>query len=98
MLRIIRQTQPKVLKLAIKKDHSKILGVDYDPKGDIKVDVKDDGDCEVKYKGNKMDYNDYVDELEDRATRKQNGKPLIRNSLGVFSGVSFDENGKIINK
>ena len=97
-LKTIKQTQLKVLKLAIKKNHSKILGVDYDPKGDMKVDVKNDGDCEVKYKGSKMDYNDYVDELEDRATRRQDGKPLIRNSLGVFSGVSFDKNGKIIKK
>ena len=40
MLKIIRQTQPKELRLAIKKNHSKILGVDYDPKGDMKVDVK----------------------------------------------------------
>ena len=96
MLKIIRQTQPKELRLAIKKNHSKILGVDYDPKGDMKVDVKDDGDCEVKYKGSPMGYNDYVDELEDRATRKHNGKSLIRNSMGVFSGVSFDKNGKII--
>ena len=62
----------------------------------MKVDVKDDGDCEVKYKGSPMGYNDYVDELEDRATRNQEGKSITRNSLGLFGGVNFDKNGKII--
>jgi hypothetical protein len=81
--------------LAIKKDHSKILGIDFDPKGDMQVDVKPDGDCSVKYKGTNMDYDSYVDELEERATRGQQGKSII-NSIGMFSGVSFDENGKII--
>ncbi len=81
--------------MAIKKDHSKILGIDFDPKGDMQVDVKPDGDCSVKYKGSNMDYDSYVDELEERATRGQQGKSII-NSIGMFSGVSFDENGKII--
>ena len=82
--------------MAIKKDHSKILGVDFDPKKEIVVDVKDDGDCEVKYKGSKMNYSDYVDELEDRATRNQQGKSISPNSIGIFGGVNFDKNGKII--
>ena len=81
--------------MAIKKDHSKILGIDFDPKGDMQVDVKPDGDCSVKYKGSNMDYDTYVDELEERATRGQQGKSII-NSIGMFSGVSFDEIGKII--
>lgn len=81
--------------MAIKKDHSKILGIDFDPKGDMQVDVKPDGDCSVKYKGTNMDYDSYVDELEERATRNQQGKSII-NSIGMFSGVSFDKNGKII--
>ncbi len=81
--------------MAIKKDHSKIFGVDFDPKGDMEVDIKPDGDCEVKYKGSSMDYDTYVDELEDRATRGQQGKSIV-NSIGMFSGVTFDKNGKIV--
>ena len=81
--------------MAIKKDHSKIMGVEFDPKDDMQVDVKPDGDCSVKYKVSNMDYDSYVDELEERATRGQQGKSII-NSIGMFSGVSFDENGKII--
>ena len=72
--------------MAIKKNHSKILGVDFDPKGDMELDVKDDGDCDVKYKGQKMDYNTYVDELEERANRHQQGKSITTSSIGTFSG------------
>ena len=82
--------------MAIKKDHSKIMGVDFDPKGDMVVDVKDDGDCDVKYKGQKMDYNTYVDELEERANRHQQGKSITTSSIGMFNGVNFDENGNIM--
>ena len=72
------------------------MGVDYDPKGDMVVDVKDDGDCDVKYKGQKMDYNSYVDELEERADRHQKGKSITTPSIGMFNGVNFDENGNIM--
>ena len=82
--------------MAIKKDHSKIMGVDFDPKGDMVVDVKDDGDCDVNYKGQKMDYNTYVDELEERANRHQQGKSITTSSIGMFSGLDFDEEGNIV--
>ena len=72
--------------MAIKKNHSKILGVDFDPKGDMVLDVKDDGDCDVKYKGQKMDFDTYVDELEDRTTRHQKGKSITTSSIGTFNG------------
>jgi hypothetical protein len=72
--------------LAIKKDHSKILGVDYDPNKDIEVDVKPDGDCDVKYRGQKIDYMTYVDEIEERADRKSRGKSITSKSIGVFGG------------
>ena len=81
--------------MAIKKNHSKILGVDFDPKGDMELDVKDDGDCDVKYKGQKMDFDTYVDELEDRATRNQQGRSITTSSIGTFSGVDFDKDGNI---
>ena len=72
--------------MAIKKDHSKILGVDYDPNQDMKVDVKPDGDCEVKYKGQNMDYDTYIDEIEERATNNQKGKSITAQAIGTFSG------------
>ena len=96
MKKLIPHKLQGALRLAIKKDHSKIMGIDFDPKGDMQLDVKDDGDCEVKYKGSKMDFDSYVDEIEDRATRNQQGKSIISNPLGLFSGLTFDKNGKII--
>ena len=72
--------------MAIKKDHSKILGVDFDPNKDMEVDVKPDGDTGVKYKGQKMDYMTYVDELEERADRHTKGKSITSKSIGVFGG------------
>ena len=68
----------------IKQNHSKILGVDYDPEGDMNLDVKPDGDCEVKYKGQKIDFDTYVDEIEERATKNQKGKPIT--SIRTFGG------------
>jgi|TARA_R100000734_G_C3308920_1_gene99556 hypothetical protein len=67
-----------------KAKHSKILGTDYDPDNDMSLDIKPDGDCDVKYKGQKMDYMTYVDEMEDRATRHSQGKPMKSN--GLFAG------------
>ena len=71
------------------------MGVDFDPKGDMVLDVKDDGDCDVKYKGQKMDFDTYVDELEDRADKHQKGKSITTSSIGIFNGVSFDKYGNI---
>ena len=73
--------------MAIKKDHSKILGVDFDPNQDMEVDIKPDGDASVKYKGQKMDYMTYVDELEERADRNARGKSITSKSIGTFSGL-----------
>ena len=72
--------------MSIKKDHSKILGVDFDPNKDMEVDIKPDGDAEVKYKGQKIGYDTYVDELEERADRHTKGKSITSKSIGLFGG------------
>ena len=43
-----------------------------------------------------MDFNDYIDEMEDRTTKNRNGKDISSRSIGMFGGVSFDDEGKII--
>ena len=72
--------------MSIKKDHSKILGVDFDPNKDMEVVIKPDGDAEVKYKGQKIGYDTYVDELEESADRHTKGKSITSKSIGVFGG------------
>tara|TARA_R100000808_G_C2126013_1_gene136280 strand:- start:231 stop:479 length:249 start_codon:yes stop_codon:yes gene_type:complete len=70
----------------VTKKHSKILGVDYDPTNDMKLKPKEDGDVDVDYKGGKMTFDEYIDEMESRTTRHQDGKSLTTSSLGVFAG------------
>ena len=45
-----------------------------------------DGDIDVKYKGGKMRYGQYLDEMEERATNQQEGSPIVKSSMGMFSG------------
>jgi len=65
---------------------NKVLGVDLDPKKDMEHKILPDGDIDVKYKGSKMRYGQYLDEMEERATNKQEGKPIVKSSIGMFSG------------
>ena len=68
------------------KKHSVLAGVDYDPDGDMELKPKEDGDVGVKYKNGKMTFDEYIDEMESRVTRTQEGKSLTSNSLGTFAG------------
>ena len=68
------------------KKHSKLGGFDFDPNNDMTLKPKKDGDVDVDYKGGKMTFDDYVDEMESRATRNQEGKSLTSSSVGTFSG------------
>tara|TARA_R110002012_G_scaffold18657_1_gene68210 strand:- start:359 stop:604 length:246 start_codon:yes stop_codon:yes gene_type:complete len=77
------------------KKHSVLAGVDYDPKNEMVLDPKSDGDVSVKYKGEEIGFDNYIDEMEERVTRRSEGKSM-KKSIGLFSGISFDKNGKII--
>tara|TARA_R100001594_G_scaffold57337_1_gene91236 strand:- start:7238 stop:7483 length:246 start_codon:yes stop_codon:yes gene_type:complete len=66
--------------------HSKIGNVDYDPNNDMVLDKKPDGDVDVKYKGSQMGFDNYVDEIEERATRHSQGKSITKNTIGSFAG------------
>ena len=68
------------------KKHSEILGVDYDPTNDMKLKPKEDGDVDVDYKGGKMTFDEYIDEMETRVNNHSDGKPIVSNSIGYFSG------------
>ena len=68
------------------KKHSKILGVDYDPNNDMKLKPREDGDVDVDYKGGKMTFDEYIDEMEDRVTSHSNGKSITSKTIGSYSG------------
>tara|TARA_R110002020_G_scaffold462445_4_gene681969 strand:+ start:11219 stop:11482 length:264 start_codon:yes stop_codon:yes gene_type:complete len=68
------------------KKHSKILGVDYDPNNDMKLKPKEDGDVDVDYKGGKMTFDEYIDEMEDRVTSHSNGKSITSKTIGSYAG------------
>ena len=72
-------------------------GIDLDPNKDLTL-IKDEvKGQEAYYKGEQIPYLDYMGELAERETITNGGKDVYRNaSLGMFSGVSFDKDGKII--
>ena len=72
-------------------------GVDLDPNNDFTLIENDKKGQEAYYKGKQVPYLDYMGELAEREAVTNGGKDKYRNaSLGLFSGVSFDKNGKII--
>ena len=72
--------------MALNNKHSNILGKDLDPKNDMELKPKKDGDVDVKYKNGKMSYDEYIDEMETRANNQAEGKPLTSNTIGYFAG------------
>jgi len=83
----------------MKKDignlNNKQFNVELDPSKNLSlVEDKDKGQ-QAYYKGQKIKYMDYIQEVGDRITRNKQGKGA--DNIGMFSGVQFDKNGKIIN-
>tara|TARA_R110000824_G_scaffold264988_1_gene453843 strand:- start:2357 stop:2611 length:255 start_codon:yes stop_codon:yes gene_type:complete len=72
--------------MAVDNNPHKPFGADLDPNNELTHNVLPDGDVEVTYKGGKMKYMTYIDEMEDRATRKSKGKSPIKSHLGFFGG------------
>ena len=72
-------------------------GIDLDPNNDLTL-IKDNvKGQEAYYKGEQIPYLDYMGELAERETITNVGADVYRkSSIGMFSGVNFDKNGKII--
>ena len=76
--------------------NNKDFGIELDPSNNLKL-VKDESKGQqAYYKGKKIKYMDYMQEVSDRVIRNKNGKGA--DNLGMFAGVSFDKNGKIIRR
>ena len=52
----------------------------------MKLKPKEDGDVDVDYKGGKMTFDEYIDEMEDRVTSHSNGKSITSKTIGSYSG------------
>ena len=76
--------------------NNKDFGCELDPNNNLKlVNDKDKGQ-KAYYKGKPMKYMDYMQEVSDRIIRNKQGKGA--DNIGMFAGISFDKNGKIIRR
>ena len=90
---------PKKLKKNAKNIGGTVLptGVDLDPNNDLTLIEDDVKGQEAYYKGKQIPYLEYMGELAEREAITNGGKDVYRNtSLGMFGGVNFDKDGKII--
>ena len=88
---IIKKSKPKK---DIGNLNNKDFGIELDPSNNLCLAKDKDKGQQAYYKGSKMKYMDYMQEVSDRIDRNKNGKGAY--NIGMFSGVSFDEDGKII--
>tara|TARA_R100000742_G_C4258332_1_gene76202 strand:+ start:658 stop:918 length:261 start_codon:yes stop_codon:yes gene_type:complete len=74
--------------------NNKEFKCELDPSNKLKlVEDKDKGQ-KAYYNGKPMKYLDYMQEVANRVERNKKGKGA--DNIGMFSGVSFDDNGNII--
>ena len=73
--------------------NNKDFGVQLDRSNNLKLVEDENKGQQAYYKGKKIKYMDYMQEVSDRVIRNKNGKGA--DNLGMFAGVSFDKNGKI---
>ena len=88
---IIKKSKPKK---DIGNLNNKKFGCELDPNNNLCLSEDSNKGQQAYYKGSKMKYMDYMQEVSDRIDRNKNGKGA--DNIGMFSGVSFDEDGKII--
>ena len=64
----------------------KPFGKDLDPSRDLVHNTNEDGSVKAYYKGSKMKYTDYIDEMQHRTERSAKGKKISDRSIGLFGG------------
>ena len=83
-------------KIDIGNLNNKDFGIELDASNNLKLVKDENKGQQAYYKGKKIKYMDYMQEVSDRVIRNKNGKGA--DNLGMFAGVSFDKNGKIIRR
>ena len=74
--------------------NNKEFGCELDPDKKLKLVRDGDKGQQAYYKGKKIKYMDYMQEVTDRVIRNKKGKGA--ENIGMFGGVSFDKKGNII--
>ena len=74
--------------------NNKEFGVHLDPDKKLKLVKDKDKGQQAYYKGKKMKYMDYMQEVSDRIERNKKGKGV--DNIGIFGGLSFYNEGNII--
>jgi len=91
-------TQNIIKKSKPKKDignlNNKKFGCELDPTNKLCLSKDKDKGQQAYYKGSKMKYLDYMQEVSDRIDRRKKGKGS--DNLGFFGGIDFDKKGNII--
>ena len=88
---IIKKSKPKK---DIGNLNNKKFGCELDPSNKLCLAEDKDKGQQAYYKGSKMKYMDYMQEVSDRIDRRKKGKGS--ENLGFFGGVDFDKDGNII--
>jgi hypothetical protein len=74
--------------------NNKEFGCELDPDKKLKLVRDDEKGQQAYYKGKKIKYMDYMQEVTERVIRNKKGKGA--DNIGIFGGVSFDKKGNVI--
>ena len=72
----------------------KVFNCELDPTNKLELYEDKEKGQQAYYKGQKIKYMDYIQEVGDRVKRNKNGKGA--DNIGVFAGITFNNKGKII--
>ena len=74
--------------------NNKVFGCELDPTNKLELYEDIEKGQQAYYKGQKIKYMDYVQEVGDRVKRNKEGRGA--DNIGLFKGIQFDNNGNII--
>ncbi len=72
------------------------FGAKLDPTNQLKLVKDDEKGQKAYYNGKPMKYLDYMEEIGTRIKAGKEGRNKCLHRIGMFGGVSFDKQGKII--
>jgi len=74
--------------------NNKVFNCELDPTNKLELYEDKDKGQQAYYKGQKMKYMDYIQEVGNRVKRNKDGKGA--DNIGVFAGITFNNKGKIV--